>query len=245
MEECGIEKAVCFAPFPDYMESFNITEAPNRWLYEEIENDDSLLGFGVVDFSVDNLEEQVKEAYELGLCGLKIHPAHQRIRVDGEKASRVYAVAEKYNMPISFHTGVHAYRISEYNTLLYDEVAYRFPKLKICMEHVGGYSFFNDAIAVMSNSLMHGKKTVYGGLTTVFDKDDHTFWYLGKEKFSDLIRLTETDMCIFGLDFPWNDIQRTKRAIKILNDWIDELGLGEEAREKIFGKNLLNMVSKN
>ena len=238
MDECNIAKAVCFAPFDRHFNSNG--ESPNRWLYEQIKNDEDLFGFGTIDFTKDNLCEQVYEIHQLGLHGIKMHPAFQKFKVDEERACQVYEVAEKYGLPISFHTGIHWYRISHYNTLLYDEVAYRFPALKICMEHVGGYSFFNEAVAVMCNN----KKRVYAGLTSVFDKEMNKYWYLGKEKVKDLIWLTGIGQSVFGLDFPYNDVQKTKDAIRSLNECLEEMGVGEEDKEKVFGGNLLKMIQR-
>ncbi|MBQ4518777.1 MAG: amidohydrolase family protein [Clostridia bacterium] len=238
MEECHIDQAVCFAPFTANYKDTGINQ--NRWLYEQIKNKDKFFGFGTIDFSKDNLKEQTEEIYQLGLNGIKMHPAFQKFKVDGDRACQVYEVAEKYGLPISFHTGVHWYRISHYNTLLYDEVAYRFPELKICMEHVGGYSFFNEALAVMCNN----PGRIYAGLTSVFTKDYNIIWYLGKEKVKDLLWLTGVEQSVFGLDFPYNDAQKTKVSIKELNDCIDEMQLGEEAKEKVFGGNLLSMIKR-
>jgi len=238
MEVCGIDKAVCFAPFDKQFISNG--DNPNQWLYEQIKNDDDLLGFGTIDFTKKNIREQVEEIYFLGLNGIKMHPAFQKFKVDEERACQVYETAEKYGLPISFHTGIHWYRISHYHTLLYDEVAYRFPALKICMEHVGGYSFFNEAVAVMCNN----KKRVYAGLTSVFDKEMNKYWYLGKEKVKDLFWLTGTGTGIFGLDFPYNDAQKTKEAIRCLNECLEEMGYGEAEKEAVFGGNLLRMIQK-
>ncbi|MBR1970120.1 MAG: amidohydrolase family protein [Clostridia bacterium] len=238
LDECSIAKAVCFAPFDDYFNSNG--ESASRWMYEQIKNNDRLMAFGTIDFTKENLKDQVEEIYSLGLAGIKMHPAYQKFKVDGERACEVYEIAEKRGLPISFHTGIHWHRISSYNTLLYDEVAYKFPELKICMEHVGGYSFFNDAIAVMSNN----GSNIYAGLTSVFHHDTHKHWYLGKERVKDLIWLTDVKQCVFGLDFPYTKPYQIKEAINSLRECIDEMNLGEEALSDVFGGNLMRMIGK-
>lgn len=239
MAQCGIDGAVCFAPFSKYFESES-GESANRWLYEQIKKDDSLLGFGTIDFSKENLGEQAEEIYQLGLSGIKMHPAFQKFKIDDDRACQVYEVAQKRGLSISFHTGIHWHRIADYNTLLYDEVAYRFPELKICMEHVGGYSFFNEAVAVMLNN----GQNVYAGLTSVFDRGQNKYWYLGEEKVKDLIWLTGIDRCVFGLDFPYNGVEKVQEAIQCMKNTLDGLGLGEEEAAKVFGGNLLRMIGK-
>ena len=239
MDECGIDKAVCFAPFMGYFHGGAAN--PNRGLYEQIKNEDRLLGFGTIDFEKDNLAEQTEEIAALGLVGIKLHPAYQKFKIDGDRACEIYKVAEKHGLPISFHTGVHHHRISDYNTLLYDEIVYRFPALKICMEHVGGYSFFKEALAVMTNDR---EKRVYAGLTSVFDRDMNKFWYLGKENVKELIWMLGVDRCVFGLDFPYNSPALIKEAMTAMRECIEEMGLGEDALAKAFGGNLLRMIGK-
>jgi len=236
MDQCSIDKAVCFAPFSSYFNSKG--ESPSRWMYEQIKNEDRLMAFGTIDFTKDNLEEQAEEIYQLGLAGIKMHPAFQKFKVDEDRAGKVYEVAQKRGLPISFHTGIHWHRISSYNTLLYDEVAYKYPELKICMEHVGGYSFFNEAVAVMCNN---GRR-IYAGLTSVFHADTHKYWYLGKEKVKELIWLTDIGQCVFGLDFPYTKPEQIKEAMQRMHECIVEMNLGEDAEEKVFGKNLMRMI---
>ena len=56
LDECEIDQAVCFAPFTEYFLSNG--ESQNRWMYEQIKNNDRFLGFGTIDFKKDNLAEQ-------------------------------------------------------------------------------------------------------------------------------------------------------------------------------------------
>lgn len=237
LDECEIDKAVCFAPF---WNNYRGEGSSNKWLAGEIKNNSRFMAFGTIDFNKDNLEDQAEEIYQLGFAGIKLHPAYQKFKIDGAEACRVYEVAQKRGLPISFHTGIHWHRIADYNTLLYDEVAYRYPELKICMEHVGGYSFFNEAVAVMLNN----RGRIFGGITSVFDREMNKYWYLGKEKVKDLIWLCGIDQLVFGLDFPYNDTEKVKLAMRTMREILSELELGEEAEQKVFGGNLLRMIGK-
>ena len=95
--------------------------------------------------------------YQLGFPGIKLHPAFQHFRIDGEKAlSGICSGAETGSIsdlpPVSIGT-----RISDYNVLLFDEVAYHFKNLRFSMEHVGGILLFLDAVAVMQNNFPTGQ----------------------------------------------------------------------------------------
>ena len=233
MDACGIGKAVCFATFPRQLGAGQ--EETNAWLAREISGNDRLVGFGVIDFEKGNLKEQVDRIADLGFPGIKLHPAYQKFAVDGQQAFEVYAQAEERGLFLSFHTGVHWHRIRDYQVWRFDEVAYHFKKLRFSMEHLGGYCFFNEGLAVMLNNMRRGQEPrVYAGLTSVFDPDMNRIWYLSDDKIYDLIWQTGDRASIFGLDFPYNDTQKIKEAIA----HVEGLDLPEESKQRILGGNL-------
>ena len=97
LDDCGIDKAVAFAPF-----SYRFRESAlfhdvnvNEWLAREIAGDDRLVGFGTVDVleGAAPIADQVQQIFELGLRGIKLHPAAQEFAVDSETAYRIYEKA--------------------------------------------------------------------------------------------------------------------------------------------------------
>ncbi len=237
MDYAGIASCVCFAPFYEY---FHGALDSNEWLSQELKDETNLVGFGVIDFSSHNYADQVKKIADLGFKGIKVHPAFQKVRIDGPECSAVYAEAEKKNLIISFHTGIHWHRIADYNMLLFDEVAYRFPSLRITLEHVGGYCFFKDAVAVLLNNHRSGAPYhVYAGLTSVFDRDMNRYWYLSDEQIKDLLWLVGEEACIFGIDFPFNSAIEIKRVI----DHIESMDIPEMSKDAILGGNLSRLLA--
>jgi predicted TIM-barrel fold metal-dependent hydrolase len=239
LDGCGIARAVCFAPFGFQCDGSD-TDCPNGWLAESLRpHSDRLVGFGTIDFRRDDIADQVNRAADLGFRGLKIHPNLQKIDVLSDKALAAYEAAEKRKLFITFHTGVHHYRIAHYRVTAFDEIAYRFPTLRLSMEHVGGYSFFNEALAVIFNNIpfppLPGKRPrVYAGLTSVFTRDYLPFWYLPHERFDELVRQVGHELLIFGLDFPYNLEENTKTALRTLEEWVPD----EAKRSLILGGNL-------
>lgn len=244
LDACEIEKAVCFAPFTDQLARYGITENSRKWLANEIKNEPQFVGFGTIDFDEKNLKDQVKETADLGLLGLKIHPAAQELKIDSPELFEVYEEAEKQGLFISFHTGLHWHRIKDYQMLLFDEVAYNFPKLRFSMEHVGGYSFFKEALLVMNNNSRDDIQHVFAGWTSIsMEKDDfgnerQGAWSLTDDELCTLIHQTGPKRSIFGLDFPYKDIEYTKKAI----ERIKNLPITEEAKRGILGDNLREIL---
>jgi uncharacterized protein len=237
LDSCGIAEAVCFAPFAQQLPSFGTPH--NQWLAKELKQHDRLHGFGTVDFARADVKEQVREAADLGFRGLKLHPNIQKFDILSPRALDVYAAAEQRKLFITFHTGVHHYRIQHYRVTKFDEVAHQFPELRFSLEHVGGYSFFNEALAVIFNNIpfppIPGRKGhVFGGLTSVFTPDWVRFWYLPPERLKELLLQVGPEQLIFGLDFPYNLEENIKIALRAI-----EAGIPDEAqRAMVLGGNL-------
>lgn len=227
MGECEISKTVTFAPF-----SSDVPNA-NTWLKKQIEKDERFVGFGTVDFSRNDIKDQVVQIRDYGFKGIKLHPAYQKFGVMCEKAQAVYAAAEELGLVLSFHTGIHWHRIRDYDVKLFDEVAYNFKNLRFTMEHVGGYAYYYDAIGVLCNNW-----NVFAGFTSIFDWVDNKFWYLDKKQIYDIIHLIGASRCVFGLDFPYNDVQKTKNAIQFIKD----LAISEEDKSMILGGSLKSLL---
>lgn len=242
LDACGIEQAVCFAPFSNQVEGARID--PNRWLAGELAGQTRLVGFGTLDLSRDDVAGQVKRIAELGFRGIKMHPNAQAFDILCPAAMEAYAAAQDLGLFITFHSGVHHYRIAHYNVLKFDEVAYHFPDLRFSLEHVGGYAFFNEALAVITNNIpfppIPGRKPrVYGGLTSIFTPDYVRMWYMPPERMRELIAQAGAEQLIFGLDFPYNLEKNTRTALQTFT----QLGLPDFQLRMILGDNLREVLN--
>lgn len=234
MDDLNVSRSVCFATLPRFLGPED--EETNTWLYKELKGKDRLVGFGAIDFEKGDLRGQVNRISDYGFKGIKIHPALQHICVDGEKAFEVYEQAEKNGLFITFHTGVHWSRVSDYQPWRFDEVAYHFPKLAFSMEHIGGYCYFNETMAVLINNARPGQAPrVYGGFTTIFfHEGKHKLWYLSEQQRHDVIWLLGAEYVIYGMDYPYNRMEENKMAIEsILN-----MDISDEEKQLILGGNL-------
>ena len=241
MDDCGIDEAVCFPPFAHQMEGKmeGAGADPVQWLAAELRGRPRLHGFGTVDFRRDDRRDQVRRIADAGFGGIKLHPNAQEFDLLGEAATEVYAAAQDENLFLTFHSGVHHYRIKHYNVLGFDEIAYSFPKLRLSLEHVGGYSFFPEALAVIVNNIpfppREGERPrVFGGLTSVFTPHYNRFWYMPRERLVEAVAQAGAAQLIFGLDFPYNLEDNTKLALQSLRD----LGLPPADLALILGGNL-------
>ncbi len=233
MDECGIDKAVAFAPFDDRFHEGGFEGSQNVWLANEIKGMDRLVGFGTIDFH-NNLRDEVDRIADLGLKGIKMHPPYQEFIIDGPEAFQVYERAQELGLFISFHSGMHWHRLRDNRVILFDEVAWNFPDLKFSMEHIGGYHFFKEALAVMCNNSRRGGN-VFAGWTSVSNrKGKGDEWALTDDELEIVVAQTGEDQSIFGLDFPYSKPEHIKSDIAR----IKSLDISESAKEKILGKTL-------
>src|SRR5436190_8758455 len=129
MDACGIEKAVCFAPFASQLASSRYAESgANHWLAQALQpHAGRLIGFGTVHLdaaAAGPLGDQVARVRDLGFRGIKLHPAVQRFHILSPPLLTVYEHAQELGLFLSFHTGVHHARLSEARLIDFDEIAY-------------------------------------------------------------------------------------------------------------------------
>jgi predicted TIM-barrel fold metal-dependent hydrolase len=240
LDACAIEQAVCFAPLPHQCVGKDLPD-PNAWLAGELRARERLMGFGTVDVRRTDVAAQVKHIRELGLYGIKLHPNAQEFDILSKPLFELYAEAERLGLFITFHTGVHQSRLEIMRVLRFDEIAWAFPNLRFSMEHVGGYHFFNEALAVLFNHVpppwQPGKCNVFAGMTSIFTPNHNRFWHLSDERILELAAQVGASQMIFGLDFPYNLEDETMTGLetirRLFNAEDQALILGENLRREL------------
>jgi len=111
-----------------------------------------LIGFASVDPDTKRtaLIEMKRCKDQLGLRGLKLNPAMQGFDPASPQAMEVYEEAERLDMPILIHTGLtfsNRFSIQHNQPIVYDEIARKHPKLKVCLAHMG-WPWVWDAVSV-------------------------------------------------------------------------------------------------
>lgn len=116
-------------------------ERTNDATAEFVANDPSRrIGFMSVDPTSTECLEEAERCRELGLVGVKFGPNYQNFDPLGEPALAFYSYCEKNALPIPFHQGASPIRSAPLRytyPLVTDEVALRFPELRIVMAHMG------------------------------------------------------------------------------------------------------------
>lgn len=101
---------------------------------------DRRIGFMSVNPLWTSALDEVERWRERGLVGIKLGPNYQEFDPLCEQAVELYAHAERVGLPILFHQGTSPIRhapLRYTHPLVADEIALRFPELRIVMAHMG------------------------------------------------------------------------------------------------------------
>jgi predicted TIM-barrel fold metal-dependent hydrolase len=169
------------------------------------------IGFLSVHPEVDGaLDELERARTDLGLKGIKLGPNYQVFDPLGDAALRVYEIAERHGLPVLFHQGASPVReapLRYAHPLLMDEIAIRYPELRVVMAHMG-HPWQRETIVTIRKH-----PHVYADVSALFYRP----W-----SFYEGLRLATEwgalDKLLFGSDFPIATPAETAAGLRAVND---------------------------
>jgi predicted TIM-barrel fold metal-dependent hydrolase len=158
LDEARVDKAVLLAPFLSGNYSLHDSDSlrkANRYLSKLIAgHTDRLAGFAVINPSLSNACDDLRHAYESGLCGLKMVPTGWYPYDDC--AHRVYETAAQLKIPILFHSGIFIDgKSGRYCRPSFYEAIRDYPDLRVTLAHLG-WPWSDEANAVGLIDLING-----------------------------------------------------------------------------------------
>lgn len=159
------------------------------------------------------LDELERARTDLGLVGIKLGPNYQVFDPLGEPALRVYAEAERHGLPILFHQGASPVReapLRYAHPLLMDEIAIRFPELRVVMAHLG-HPWQRETIVTIRKH-----PHVYADVSALFYRP--WSFYEGLRLATEWGALPKL---LFGSDFPIATPAETAAGLRAVNDPIE------------------------
>ena len=196
---------------------------------------DMLIGFASVDpWRPDALEILEKAFGELGLAGLKLNPAKQHFYPDDERMFPIYELCLKYNKPIIFHAGLswEPDTLTKYaHPLRFEEVAQRYPGLRICLSH-----FAWPWVREMA-MLMIKYPNVYTDTACMYmDSANQFFDYIFRQEWGRYwFEHNFPDQVMFGSNAP------RFRPVRIMRG-LQSVEMSEKNQKKLLGGNALKFL---
>lgn len=226
LKDQGVEQAVVL---PE-LHPFNNFDLPTEMVFEYCNNSRILIPFAHLNPKAesDPLERLKYYVYELKCQGLKLLPSYHHFYPNDQRLYRLYAFAQKINLPVMFHIGSSTFphtKLKYCDPLLLEEVCVDFPDLTVVACH-GGRGFWYDAISF----LLKLHRNLYVDVAGLPPK--HLLNY-----FPDLDRTS--DRFIFGSDWPGIPATIKENIVTIRN-----LPISESSKKRILYENAKSILNK-
>lgn len=197
-----------------------------------------LIGFmSLHPYDARCLEELDRCRSDLGLRGIKLGANYQNFAPLDPRALAIYEQAQKYGLPILFHQGTSPVReapIRLAHPLLMDEIAIRYPELRVIMAHLGHPWQVETCVVIRKHPHL------YADLSGNFYRP-FSFW----EQMVKAGEWNVLDKILFATDFPITTTSETIEALRRVNDIVTGTRLPrvpEEAIEAIIERDALSLL---
>ncbi|HWA96603.1 MAG TPA: amidohydrolase family protein [Terracidiphilus sp.] len=183
-------------------------------------------------------QEEMREGHEdLGMKGIKLMPMYAGFRPCDKPLDDLWSYATKHHLPVLLHTGTTFIDQAPLEHTLprhLDEVAIRFPEVRIIMAHIG-HPYEGEAIAVTRK---HAH--VY--------TDCSALHYRPFQLYHSLMLAQEYgvwEKILFGSDYPFTTVDASIAGMRELNTMVEGTNLPRlnmDAMEKMFERDTLGIL---
>ena len=189
-------------------------DVPNEYVADYVRaHPEKLIGFASVDPNDREAPDQLEHAVSvLGLRGLKLGPIYQHFDPLGSAALAVYEVAERLGLPVMWHQGTTFVRdapLIHARPVLLDEVATRFPSLRIVVAHLG-HPWIEEAMATIRKH-----PNLFADISALETRP----W----QYYNGMLAAWEygvADRLLLGSDYPFSTIERTVEGLRSINRFV-------------------------
>jgi predicted TIM-barrel fold metal-dependent hydrolase len=185
-----------------------------------------LIGFAGCDPTQPDYFEELKTGIvDLGLRGVKMGPIYAGFDPRDSRCDIIYRYCQQNGLPILFHTGTtfnHNAPLEYARPWLFDDVAIRYPELRMILAHVGHP--FSEECLVTIRKHPH----VYADVSALY--------YRPWQFYNTMIAAQEyrvTHKLLFGTDYPFAGGQESIQGLRQVNHIIGDSGLPRVSQEVI------------
>ncbi|TDD57646.1 amidohydrolase [Kribbella antibiotica] len=185
------------------------------------------IGFMSVNPTVYGAFDEADRCREQGLVGVKLGPNYQNFDPLGEPALAFYDYCQTNNLPILFHSGASPIREAPLRytyPLVTDEIALRYPELRIVMAHMG-HPWSRETVVTIRKH-----PNVYADVSSIYLRP----WVL----YQSLINAVEwgaAGKLLLGSDFPIANTGEAIAGLRTVNDMLEGTKLPRVPDEVIDG----------
>jgi len=185
-----------------------------------------LYGFAACDPTQPSTMEELRCAIEqLRLVGVKMGPIYAGFDPRDPRCDPVYHYCQERGLPIMFHAGTTYNRAAPLGfsrPWLFDDVAIRYPALRMVLAHVG-HPFCDECLVVIRKH-----PHVYADISAVY--------YRPWQFYNTMILAQEyhvTHKLLFGTDYPFTTSRDSITGVRGVNDVVGQSGLPRVSAQAI------------
>lgn len=187
---------------------------------------DTLIGFLSVDPTQPGWEDELRHGHqELRLRGIKLLPMYAGFRPDDTTLDPLWQYAQQHRLPVLLHTGTTFVSQAPLECTLprwIDNVARRFPDVKIIMAHLS-HPYEGECVVTIRKH-----PNVYADISALH--------YRPFQFYHALMLVQEYGVwnkLLFGSDYPFTTVNATIRDLRRMNDMLVGTGLPRVQLEQI------------
>ncbi|SIR93256.1 amidohydrolase family protein [Natronorubrum thiooxidans] len=194
LRTAGVEAYVALP----YAHKAGIARELNDWLLEQATDSDMLLPFATVHPDDDAVAAVVRDAFEAGARGLKIHCPVQECRPADPRLEPALEVAAAYDRPITYHGGTAPmFEDTEYvGADAFADLIDSYPDVRVCCAHMGTYEV--DRFLAFARE----HETVYLDTTFAMSTSAEETMGFDPSTITDETLIDLSDSIMYGSDFP-------------------------------------------
>ncbi|EHL99662.1 amidohydrolase family protein [Acetobacteraceae bacterium AT-5844] len=191
---------------------------------------DKFVGFAAVDPRRPDAMELLRHAVEdLGLRGVKFGPIYNGVHLADPRMVPIYEYCVKHDLPLTMHMGTTYARnapLEMGRPIHVDEVARRYPDLKMIMAHMG-HPWGEECIVVARKH-----PNVFCEVSALF--------YRPWQFYNTLVAAQEynianRDKIFWGTDFPYAGVEESLEGLRNINHLVEGTRLPRVTQETIEG----------
>ncbi len=236
MEDAGISHSLVIAEQTEN----NPTGVTNEEVITIAQNNPRIHAIGNIDFvhCEDSIAKLTRFLGEKKIVGVKLYPGYQNFYPNNEKLFPLYEYCQSNNYPVVFHTGLleigYPGLLKQTQPLEIDEVAYRYPQLKIVLAHLGNPWLIDCAAVMYKNPNVYADFSALTPEGVNFSEEDSEDMYNSLMEVRTF--LGSFEKCLFGTDWPlYSQKDYLNASITI--------PMTDEEKELVFSQNAINIFN--
>ena len=238
MEQSGIDLSILLPVMTNAGQVHKLNDLAAR--INECWQETGLLSFGGMHPDVENYKEALNHVTELGLKGIKIHPAYQGADFDDIRYLRIIDKASELGLIVLTHAGWdigipgHNYCDTKHIQRVMREVG---PD-RLVLAHMGGWQDWKAVGEELAGLPLYFDASFSTGDivpapgTTRTPEESHN---MNREQFIHLVRKLGTDRILFATDCPWSDQAESLRFVR-------SCGFSQQELADILGNNAQKLL---